>query len=193
MSEREKKDNKRKNLFLDDFFQQFNEFFQDMLQNFNPIVDNYSNNDPITFGYSMNIGPDTDYRPEIRQWGNLEDFRKQMNLPKLNIFSEEPQSRLHQPIQYENYDIIDQGNNLMIITEVPGFGKDDINVEINEDGRLIYINGTTDDRNISNEIPLPTAVLADTSKSKINNGVLEITIEKKKGLSQGKKLKIDIE
>jgi HSP20 family molecular chaperone IbpA len=135
----------RKRRFFDDFWN-FNltDIFKSFNEEFNTsMIDSdskYNEDGPITFGYSMRIGPDTDYTPEVRQWGNLNDYREKKGLPQLDLFPVNSQSpRTPQiPAKSTNperfVDILDEDDSLKIIVEVPGFTKENLNIDVNESG-----------------------------------------------------------
>ncbi|MHA1228658.1 MAG: hypothetical protein ACTSPV_18185, partial [Candidatus Hodarchaeales archaeon] len=122
------------NFGFDDIFNSFEEEFKALMNN---NISEYQEGGPITFGYSMRIGPDTNYQPEIRQWGNLNDFRRKNNLPELQFpFMQGTQPTLVSGSNNSElfYDFVEDGDYLKIIVEVPGFTKKDLSVDINEEG-----------------------------------------------------------
>ncbi|MFX0050451.1 MAG: Hsp20/alpha crystallin family protein [Candidatus Hermodarchaeota archaeon] len=180
------------NFNFDEIFQSFQEDMDAMMKS---ASSEYQEDGPITFGYSFHVGPDTEYQPEIRQWGNLNDFRRKQGLPELKL----PfglSSRLSLPtsssLPIDHYiDIIDEENYLKIIVEVPGFTKDNLNVEVNELGSEITLKGESKLRKLNKTIQLPSKIEAKTTKSSIKNGVLEIRGKKIEKSSKKFKLKID--
>lgn len=179
------------NFGFDDVFRALNEEFN--LQSQSNKMD-YRENGPITFGYSMRIGPDTNYQPEIRQWGNLNDYRQKKGLPEIDtpFFN-----RLIPQIPSESnksdrfVDIIDEEDTLKIIVEVPGFTKENLNIEINEDKQSIALTGEVGNRKIDETISLPSKIEAKQTKSTIHNGVLEILVKKITKAEKRQKIKIE--
>ncbi len=179
------------NFGFDDVFRALNEEFN--LQSQGNKMD-YRENGPITFGYSMRIGPDTNYQPEIRQWGNLNDYRQKKGLPEIDtpFFN-----RLIPQIPSESnksdrfVDIIDEEDTLKIIVEVPGFTKENLNIEINEDKQSIALTGEVGNRKIDETISLPSKIEAMQTKSTIHNGVLEILVKKITKAEKKQKIKIE--
>ena len=70
----------RKRKIFDDFWNfNFDEMYRSFDEEMNAQMrssSEYEENGPISYGYSVRIGPDTNNLPEVRQWGNLNDFRK---------------------------------------------------------------------------------------------------------------------
>jgi HSP20 family protein len=179
------------NMKFNDLFKAFNEDFEQFFKN---NESEYSENGPITFGYSMRIGPETNYQPEVRQWGNLNDYRQKVGLPQFN----EPSNQnilTHNVSKQEKsnrfIDILDEDEYLKVIVEVPGFTKENMSIEVNEDGSALVLKGKAENREIDEQIELPSKIEPKETKSTIKNGVLEILSKKKKSIKTLHKLKID--
>lgn len=190
----------RKRRYFDNFWNfNFDEIFQSFQEEMDAMMKStsseYQENGPITFGYSIRVGPDTKNQPEIRQWGNLNDFRRKQGLPELrgplglSSRSSLPTGSSSPTDQY--VDIIDEEDHLKIIVEVPGFTKDNLNIEINEVGSEITLKGKSELRELNQTIQLPSKIEAKTTNSSIKNGVLEIRGKKIENSSKKFKLKID--
>ena len=179
------------NMSFHDLFKAFNDDFERDFQN---IDSEYKEEGPITFGYSMRIGPETNYRPEVRQWGNLNDYRQKSGLPQINWpFNQNilPENTSKQ-IESERFiDILDENEQLKIIVEVPGFTKENLSIEISEEGSVLLLNGKDGNREINEQIKLPSKIVPKETKSTIKNGVLEILSKKQKSSEKRHKLKID--
>jgi len=189
-----KKDKNLTNFWNFGFFNLFEEFEEEINSLINNNLTEYQEGGPITYGYSINIGPETNYQPEIRQWGNLNDFRKKNNLPELeNPFGlyQTPQLPKNSNSNNPYYDIIDEDDYLKVIVEVPGFTKETLLIEIDEEGSEIILKGNVEDREINTSIQLPSKIEAKGTKSSITNGILEIHGKKRKNSSKHFKLKID--
>lgn len=89
-------------------------------------------------------------------------------------------------------DVIDEGDNVRIVADLPGFRKEDIEVWI-EDGDLViravrkeereekaenYIRRERRFGEVFRRIPIPVEVDMDKIKASYNNGVLEIILPK---------------
>ncbi|MHA2174150.1 MAG: Hsp20/alpha crystallin family protein [Candidatus Hodarchaeales archaeon] len=179
------------NMKFNDLFKAFNEDFEQFFKN---NESEYSENGPITFGYSMRIGPETNYQPEVRQWGNLNDYRQKVGLPQFNELSNQ-NILTHNVSKQEKsnrfIDILDEDEYLKVIVEVPGFTKENMSIEVNEDGSALVLKGKAENREIDEQIELPSKIEPKETKSTIKNGVLEILSKKKKSIKTLHKLKID--
>ncbi|MHA1977541.1 MAG: Hsp20/alpha crystallin family protein [Candidatus Hodarchaeales archaeon] len=179
------------NFDLTDIFRSFSEEFNTSM---NDINKEYNEGGPITFGYSMRIGPDTAYKPEVRQWGNLNDYREKQGLPHVELFSkhsESPQIASESTNPDRFVDILDETDSLKILVEVPGFTKESLNMEISESGLELSLNGKAGTREINQVIHLPSKIEPKQTKSSIRNGVLEIRSKKQKTTEKKHKLNIE--
>lgn len=101
-------------------------------------------------------------------------------------------------------DMMDKGKELVVIVDLPGVRKEDI--DINCTGDYLEITAKSSDEVVEKEegyylsersasafkrgVSLPVEVYADKAKSSFKNGVLEIHLPKK-GEHSGHKIKID--
>ncbi len=90
-------------------------------------------------------------------------------------------------------DIEDQGSNYRLTVDMPGFKKEDVQVEVTEDSitvnakrthaedeqRKNYVRRERSAQTFYRRIPLPEKVRSDDAKASLNNGVLEVTLPKK--------------
>jgi HSP20 family protein len=116
---------------------------------------------PIVYGFRITIGPDG--RPIIEEFGNVK------RIGRKTIIEEAMEPLV---------DVIDEKDRVVIVAELPGIDKDKIDIRI-KDNKLI-IKARNKDRKYYKEIELPAEVRPETAKARYKNGVLEITIEKKK-------------
>ncbi len=98
-----------------------------------------------------------------------------------------------------SYDIIEKEKELLIIIDLPGFSKKDVELEIGED--YVKVRASRERRkegkyivsersySFYRSISLPYKVDVDNAKAKMKNGVLEITLPIKR--KAGKKIKIE--
>jgi len=73
-------------------------------------------------------------------------------------------------------DIFDEGEELLLIIEMPGVEQDHIYLDIKED--IIIISADAKDRRYAGEVLLPSVVNPGTVKTSCNAGVLEIRMVK---------------
>jgi HSP20 family protein len=128
---------------------------------------------PIVYGYSMTIGPDG--RPVIREFGNV----KRGSEPLKGITDK------REPL----VDVVEGEKQVRIIAEIPGVRKEDIDIRV--DGRVLTIAVDTPDRKYEKRLQLPDSAIVDGAKSSYNNGILEITFEKRPGASGAVRLKVE--
>lgn len=189
----------RKKRFFDDIWNfNFEELFRSFEEDINRInqynSSEFQEGEPISYGYSVRVGPDTNYKPEIRQWGNLNDYRRKQGLPELQF----PFRGLSEPAlptastSDESYvDFIDEEEILKIIVEVPGFTKDNLTISVDESGSEITLIGNSESKELNQTIKLPSKIEPKSTKSSIKNGVLEIRSKKIKDSSKKYQVKID--
>jgi len=75
-------------------------------------------------------------------------------------------------------DVIDEGDHLLVIAELPGVESKDICVEVK--GDILELKAEARDRKYGKEVLLPSPVDADTVKYSYKNGILEIKVKKRK-------------
>lgn len=130
---------------------------------------------PIVYGYSMTIGPDG--KPVIREFGNVRRTpRKEWR---------EAISDTREPL----VDVVEGAKEIRVLAELPGARKQDI--ELTVDGKSLVISAETAARKYRKELELPYAVELEGSKSTFNNGILEVTLAKRKGRSSGVRIRVD--
>ena len=178
------------NMDLNDIFKAFTEDFNQMKGNFNTEI---GETGPITFGYSMRIGSDTDYKPEIRQWGNLNDYRQKQGLPAIEWPFQKNLNPQIQSAPLSDYfvDIIEEDESFKSIVEIPGFTKENLKIEISEDNQEIILQGKSDTREIDQVVELPSRIDPKQTKSTMLNGILEIRSKKQKTTEKRHQLRID--
>jgi HSP20 family protein len=90
-------------------------------------------------------------------------------------------------------DLEDKGKEFCLTVDMPGFNKEDVNIEVTDDSVTISAQKIqTEDENKKNyvrrermtqsfyrKIPLPEPINADTAKANLDKGTLEITLPKK--------------
>jgi HSP20 family protein len=90
-------------------------------------------------------------------------------------------------------DIEDQGKDYRLTVDLPGFKKEDVQVELTEDSvtvnakktyaedeqRKNYVRRERAAQTYYRRIPLPERIRSDDAKANLNNGILEITLPKK--------------
>ena len=120
---------------------------------------------PFVYGYSMKVGPDG--KPEVKEFGN---FKAQTRLGKPQMDVKEEREPLT--------DVLDAGEQVRVIVELPGVEKDAIKLSGTDDKLTISVE--TSERKYFKEVELPAKVDVTKATSNYKNGVLDITVPKKK-------------
>lgn len=192
----------RKKKFLNDFWNfDFNKIFRSFEEEMQAFKESdlseYQPDGPITFGYSVRVGPDTNYQPEVRQWGNLNDFRKRQGFPEIQVpigkFFNSQLSMGSVDSQNRYVDFIEEDETLRIIMEVPGLSKEDLIIDIDEKGAEIKVQ-SVEDQQVKQVVTLPVKIEPNSTKTTLKNGILEIIGKKAlPGQSSTNRIKIEID
>lgn len=168
MTEDNKKPWKRRNPFFDLFseFDNFDELWNNLVKSIEDA--NLQPGKPLVYGFSMSIGPDG--KPQIREFGNIEPTEEKISVKSAR-----------EPL----VDVIEREKEIDILAELPGVEKEDINVEAHEDSLTISV-----PNEFYKEIKLPSEIDPYKVKAKYKNGVLTVTLTKKKPSKPGKKVEI---
>jgi len=189
-------------LFDGDFFRDFEDMEKEMSRLFNQFNDistnapkelirEYETSDgdkirevgPIIYGYSMTIGPDG--KPRIREFGNVKPPSADRSMGRIG--GSKPQiSAEREPLS----DVNVTDNEVKVVLEMPGIKKEDIKINA-YDGAVEVIADNTQ-RKYHKTIDLPGDIDIETARSTYNNGILEVTFDKKRQTRpKGKEIKID--
>ncbi|MGQ9680843.1 MAG: archaeal heat shock protein Hsp20 [Candidatus Bathyarchaeia archaeon] len=120
---------------------------------------------PFVYGYSMKIGPDG--KPIIREFGNMKPGLGGSGRPPLDLQDQ------REPL----VDVIDEGNSIKIIAELPGVEKEDI--KLYATSKTLTISVDTPQRKYYKELELPAEIDESSAKSTYKNGILEAILSKK--------------
>lgn len=130
---------------------------------------------PYIYGFRVTIGPDG--KPIVEEFGNVRNYKGKP------MISEE-----REPL----VDVIEKGDEIRVIAEVPGVDKDKVKVKITDGGTKLIIQATGEDRKYYKEIELPAQVDDKTAKATYNNGVLQVIMKKVKGKEEeGTEIKVE--
>jgi HSP20 family protein len=136
---------------------------------------------PLVYGYSTTIGPDG--KPKTREFGNIK--------PSAGFFG----GGLARPqISGEIEPLVDVNTTdkeVKVVAEIPGIDKKNINVNAYDSS--VEITTTNDPkRKIPPVVDLPPEADIETARSNYNNGILEITFNKKKETKpKGREVKVE--
>lgn len=114
---------------------------------------------PYVYGFSMSVGPNG--KPVVREFGNVQ------------------RSRVGPQIREEReplVDIMEEEKDVIIVAELPGVEKGDINLHATETHLTISVD--TPKRKYHKELRLPTKVNSKSAQGSYKNGVLEVRLEK---------------
>ena len=129
----------------------------------------------------MTVGPDG--KPHIREFGNIKSFdEKGEGKGEIN-----PQiSAEREPLA----DVNSTQNEVKVVFEMPGIKKEDI--KINAYDGAVEVIADNPQRKYHKTIELPKDADIETAKSTYNNGILEVTFDKKKNdKPKGKEIKVE--
>jgi len=120
---------------------------------------------PFVYGYSMKIGPDG--KPQVREFGNVKPGAK-FGRPRIDI------KEKREPL----VDVIRTDGEVKVVAELPGVEKTDIKLHGTENSLIISVD--TPQRKYYKEVELTAKVDPREAKTTYKNGVLEVTLQKKK-------------
>lgn len=133
--------------------------------------DKFEPGKPFVYGFSMRTGPDG--KPVVQEFGNAKGG------PRPVI------SDAREPL----VDVIERDEDLIIIAELPGVSKGDIDLKIS--GKTLEINVDTPNKKYYKSIELPCGVKEDATGATYNNGVLEVKLKRVECKKpKGKKIQI---
>jgi HSP20 family protein len=120
---------------------------------------------PFVYGYSETVGPDG--KPKVREFGNFK-AETQLGKPHMDVKEE------REPLT----DVIDADGEVRVIVELPGVEKKDIKLSGTDDKLTISVE--TPEHKYFKEVALPAKVDIKKATSAYTNGVLDVTVPKKK-------------
>jgi HSP20 family protein len=176
---------RRRPFFRGSFFQDFDDVFKEMEEMLNQEFQEFSQRTPknlirerklpdgrivrelgpFVYGYSMKIGPDG--KPEVKEFGNIKPGIG-YGRPHIDI------KEKREPLA----DVMTTNGEIKVIVEMPGVEKKDIKLHGTEKNLTLSVD--TPQRKYYKEVKLPTNVDPKSAKSTYKNGVLEVTLTKKK-------------
>ncbi|MHA2600576.1 MAG: archaeal heat shock protein Hsp20 [Candidatus Thorarchaeota archaeon SMTZ1-83] len=154
----------------EDVFEQIDEMMRRMMEEMNEgtmfdmkSLEDFMNQhpdgaNPFVFGFSMRIGPDG--KPIIQRFGNAPGPDGAKMTPQL------------EPL----VDIIEEGDEIIVVAELPGVEKDELKVRVK--GQTLTIDVNNPQRPYHKELELPAKVSKEEAKSSMRNGVLEVRLKK---------------
>ena len=104
-------------------------------------------------------------RPVVESFGNIK---------------ETPKGPVVEEVREPMVDVFDEKDHILIVAEMPGVEKNNIHIDIEGDALLLKAENA--DRKYKKEVPLPSAVDRASLISSYKNGILEVKVQKMKGL-----------
>ncbi len=132
---------------------------------------------PFVYGYSVKVG--SDGKPVVREFGNMK--------PNPSV-GEDKRPLSLQEAREPLVDVIQEPEQVKIITELPGVEKEDIQLIASE--RSLTIDVTNPEHRYHKELELPFEVDDESATSTYRNGVLETVIKRKRDRSSGRSITI---
>jgi HSP20 family protein len=139
---------------------------------------------PIVYGYSMTIGPDG--KPHVKEFGNVKTGK---NIAGQYLGIQKPQiSSEREPLS----DVTTTDKEVKVVLEMPGIKKEDIKINAYEQ-KIEIKTADNSERKYHKVLNLPKSADIETARSTYNNGILEVTFDKKKEEQKpkGKEIKIE--
>lgn len=115
------------------------------------------------YGFSVRLG--LGGSPVVEEFGNLRETPSGTTV-----------SDTREPL----VDILDEGDAVVVIAEMPGVDEQDIRVHVQ--GRVLSITAATGQRKYHKEVDLPAPTDPGSIASSYRNGVLEVKLAKRQGL-----------
>ncbi|MFQ5759232.1 MAG: archaeal heat shock protein Hsp20 [Candidatus Bathyarchaeia archaeon] len=131
---------------------------------------------PFMYGYSITIGPDG--KSKVREFDNVKP-ETWMGKPRIDI------KEKREPL----VDVMTTKDEVKVVVELPGVEKKDIKLHGTESSLTISVD--TPQRKYYKKVELPAKVHPKEAESSYRNGVLEVTLRKRKEKKpQGDPIKI---
>ncbi len=138
----------------------------------------------------------------------FDDFRRSFDdllKPFFPLYSDNEQT-ITLPARYAPVDLVDNEDHYVVSAELPGFSKDQVDVQINKDGMSIiaeckeeketkrknYLHRERAYSSMQRFVTFPEEVAPDKVEGTMKEGVLELKIPKKEPKSEEKPRKVDL-
>jgi HSP20 family protein len=132
---------------------------------------------PIVYGYSMTIGPDG--KPHVRQFGNVDAIHNKNVGQSINSDSDKPQISIERD---SLSDITTTEKEVKIVLEMPGINEEDIRINTYDDTKVEIKTADNSPRRYYKVVDVPKEANTETTRFAYNNGILEITFDKKSNI-----------
>ena len=144
---------------------------------------------PIVYGYSMTVGPDG--KPHVREFGNVKSLGGSRGIRGTSRDIDDASKPTQITAEREPLaDVNSTDNEVKVVLEMPGIKKEDIKINA-FDGEVEVI-ADNPQRRYHKNIEIPQETDIETARSIYNNGILELTFDKKRNIKpKGKEIKIE--
>ncbi|MEB3757542.1 MAG: Hsp20/alpha crystallin family protein [Desulfurococcales archaeon] len=171
---------KRKSIF-DLIDEMMNEFMKEFTSDFTAIEKELEDmakrgylKGPYVYGVRVTIGPDG--VPRVEEFGNV---KREGDKPVITNEME--------PL----VDVFEDNGEIIVVAEVPGVSKDDIEIKVKPKQLIIKAKGK--DRKYYKTIDLPKEVIPEKAKASYKNGVLEVRLKAKDVSEKDEGVEIKVE
>ena len=110
------------------------------------------------YGFTVKVGLGEE-GPRIEPFGNI---RRDAKSGKTEV----------QEVREPMVDVFEEDDHLLVLAELPGIGKDDVRIDLQDD--VLTISAEKKDKKYRKEVLLPRSVSKEKMQVSCNNGVLEI-------------------
>jgi HSP20 family protein len=110
------------------------------------------------YGFTVKVGLG-EQGPRIEPFGNI---RRDAKSGKTEV----------QEVREPMVDVFEEDDHLLVLAELPGIGKDDVRIDLEDD--VLTISAEKKDKKYRKEVLLPRSVSKEKMQVSCNNGVLEI-------------------
>jgi HSP20 family protein len=114
------------------------------------------------YGFTVKVGLGEE-GPRIEPFGNI---RRDAKSGKTEV----------QEVREPMVDVFEEGDHLLVLAELPGIGKEDVRIDLEDD--VLTISAEKKDKKYRKEVLLPRSVSKEKMQVSCNNGILEIKCPK---------------
>ncbi len=174
--------------WFDDFFDDaggldamVEEMMREMEENLGNNRERIKSGKPFVYGVNIRVGPDG--KPHVEQFGN---FPKNGALQP-PAGAAQKQLNTKPPV----LDVIEEQKVIRVIVELPGVEKRYIHPHVTTDAITLHVDDPQRPYHVVRKLPVD--VKPTTAKALVNNGILELTVEREKAAKKppGKAVKVE--
>ena len=132
---------------------------------------------PIVYGYSMTIGPDG--KPHVMEFGNVDAIRNKNVGQSISSDIDKPQISTERE---SLSDITTTEKEVKVVLEMPGINEEDIRINAYADTKVEIKTADSSPRKYYKVVDVPKEANTETTRFTYNNGILEVTFDKKSNI-----------